>query len=137
MDSRQRITARLTEHGVRPTAQRVEIGLRVLEKPCHFSAEQLLATLRQAGIRVSKATVYNTLSLFSRHGLLREIVLDPVRLRYDSTTGPHHHFYNEVTGELIDIDPQAIRLGRMPELPPQTEAQCVEVLILVRPKTAN
>jgi Fur family iron response transcriptional regulator len=136
-DSRQRIAARLLEHGVRPTAQRVEIALLVLERPCHFSADQLLATLRRAGRRVSKATVYNTLSLFSRMGLLREIAIDPSRLMYDSTTGPHHHFYNEATGELIDISPADVRLGKLPPLPKATEAQSVEVLIRLRPRQGS
>lgn len=136
-DIRQRVTARLLEHGVRPTAQRLEIGLLVLDRPCHFSADQLLATLRRAGRRVSKATVYNTLSLFSRMGLLREIAIDPSRLMYDSTTGPHHHFYNEATGELIDISPADVRLSRLPPLPKATEAESVEVLIRLRPKPAG
>jgi len=134
-EARQRMTARLVEHGVRPTSQRVEIALQVLERPCHFSADQLLATLRRTGRRVSKATVYNTLSLFSRKGLLREIAIDPARLMYDSTTGPHHHFYNEATGELIDISPTDIRLGKLPVLPKATEAESVEVLIRLRPKS--
>jgi Fur family transcriptional regulator, iron response regulator len=137
VEPRERMAARLNEHGVRPTPQRLEIALRILDRPCHFSAEQLLAGLRKEGIRVSKATVYNTLALYSRHGLLREIAIDPARLLYDSTTGPHHHFYNEATGELVDIDADAIRLGRLPPLPRATETESVEIVIRVRPKNAD
>jgi Fur family iron response transcriptional regulator len=136
-DNRERLAARLVEHGVRPTTQRVEIALLVLDRPCHFSADQLLATLRRAGRRVSKATVYNTLSLFSRKGLLREIAIDPSRLMYDSTTGPHHHFFDAATGELIDISPADVRLGRLPPLPKGTEAESIEVLIRLRPKSGG
>ncbi len=137
MDVRQRVTAQLLEQGVRPTGQRVEIAMLVLTRPCHFSADQLLVTLRRAGSGVSKATVYNTLNLFSRKGLVREIAVDPQRLMYDSTTRPHHHFYNAETGELTDINPAELRLSRLPLLPRATEAESVEVVIRVRPKPAG
>ncbi len=137
LDIRERITAQLVEHGVRPTAQRVQIAMLVLDRPCHFSADQLLATLRRNGSRISKATVYNTLSLFSRQGLVREVAVDPARLMYDSTTRPHHHFYNEHTGELIDINPSELRVSRLPALPKATETESVEILIRVRPKPAG
>ncbi len=134
MELRERVTAQLLGHGVRPTAQRVHIAMLVLDHPCHFSADQLLASLRKAGQRVSKATVYNTLNLFSRCGLIREIAVDPARLMYDSTIGPHHHFYNAETGELTDIGPDDLRISRLPTLPRATEAQSVEVIIRVRPR---
>jgi len=64
---------RLTECGIRPTAQRVRIAALLLSAPQHLSAEQILAQLRTAGARVSKATVYNTLNLFAAHGLIRQL----------------------------------------------------------------
>jgi Fur family iron response transcriptional regulator len=137
LDLRERVTSRLVEHGVRPTAQRVEIAMRVLDGPCHFSAEQLLAHLRRSGVGISKATVYNTLALFCRQGLIREVAVDPARLMYDSTTRPHHHFYNEATGELTDISPTELRVSKLPTLPRATEAESIEVLIRVRPKAAE
>jgi Fur family iron response transcriptional regulator len=111
--------------------------MQVLEHPCHFSADQLLGNLRQGGVRVSKATVYNTLNLFSRQGLIREIAVDPARLLYDSTTRPHHHFYNVVTGELTDIEANDLRLGRLPRLPQATVAESVEVVIRVRDRQSD
>lgn len=137
MELRERITARLVEHGVRPTPQRVQIALLVLDRPCHFSADQLLSILRRSGAGVSKATVYNTLNLFCRQGLIREVAVDPARLMYDSTTHPHHHFYNAATGELFDISPADLRVSRLPALPRATEAESIEVLIRVRPKPGD
>lgn len=134
MDVRERITARLLEHGVRPTKQRVQVAMLVLARPCHFSADQVLAGVRRSGAAVSKATVYNTLNLFSRQGLIREIAVDPARIMYDSTTRPHHHFFNVATGELIDIEPTELRMARLPQLPAATEAESVEVLIRIRNK---
>ncbi|MBN8280838.1 MAG: transcriptional repressor [Gammaproteobacteria bacterium] len=132
MTSRAEVEATLRAHRVQPTPRRIEIGLILLAGPCHVSADQLLATLRRTGSRVSKATVYNTLKAFSRAGILREVAVDPARLVYDSTTTPHHHFLDEETGELTDIDPEAVDLPRLPPLPAGAEATRVELVIRVR-----
>lgn len=126
---------RLLSHGVRPTAQRLRIASLLLGRPQHLSAEQVLAGLRNQGMRVSKATIYNTLNLFSRHGIIREMAVDSARLVYDSTTGVHHHFYNVDTGELTDIDAAQVELRKLPPLPEGTEAASVELLIRIRRKS--
>lgn len=132
MDVADPIEARLRSHGVNPTPQRREIARVLLARPTHLSAEQIIQRLRDTGGRISKATVYNTLNLFTARGLVRAIAVDPDRLVYDSTTTPHHHFYNEDTGELTDIDPQAIELPGIPTPPPGTRAEGVEVLVRLR-----
>jgi Fur family iron response transcriptional regulator len=104
----------------------------LLAGPCHVSADQLLQSLRQSGSRISKATVYNTLNVLSRAGIIREVSVHPSRLVYDSTRTAHHHFLNEDTGELVDIDPADVELRRLPRLPAGTQATGVEVIIRVR-----
>jgi Fur family iron response transcriptional regulator len=126
------VEATLLSHGVKPTPQRVEVGMLLLAGPCHVSADQILQSLRGTGSRISKATVYNTLKAFSRAGIIREVAVDPSRLVYDSTTTRHHHFLNEDTGELLDIDPAEVELARLPRLPEGTQASSVEVIIRVR-----
>jgi Fur family iron response transcriptional regulator len=132
MTLRSEVDATLRAHGVKPTPQRVEVGMLLLAGPCHVSADQILQSLRRSGSRISKATVYNTLKVFSRAGIIQEVAVDPSRLVYDSTTTRHHHFLNEDTGELLDIDPADIELARLPRLPEGTEASSVEVIIRVR-----
>ena len=126
------VEAKLRAHGVKPTPQRVEVGMLLLAGPCHVSADQLLQSLRRAGSRISKATVYNTLNRLSRAGIIREVAVHPSRIVYDSTTTAHHHFLNEDTGELVDIDPADVELLRLPRLPEGTKASSVEVIIRVR-----
>ena len=130
------ISKRLAEHGVSPTPQRMEIAEVLLERPQHLSADQILDALRERGSRVSKATVYNTLHLFGERGLVREVIVDPTRVFFDSTTGPHHHFYNVDTGELSDVPDDQIALATLPATPPGTEQAGVEVLIKVRNQTS-
>jgi Fur family iron response transcriptional regulator len=126
------IDARLRDHGVNPTPQRREIGALLLRRPVHLSADQILQQLRAGGSSISKATVYNTLRLFTARGLVREVAVDPGRAIYDSTTVPHHHFYNADTGELTDIDAGAVGLPGIPSLPAGTRAESVEVIVRLR-----
>ncbi|MEM7503172.1 MAG: Fur family transcriptional regulator [Pseudomonadota bacterium] len=130
--SQSDISSRLSEHGVAPTPQRLEIAEVLLARPQHLSADQILDLLREKGSRVSKATVYNTLHLFGERGLIREVIVDPTRVFFDSTTHPHHHFYNIDSGELSDVPDDQIAVSRLPDLPPGTEQDSVEVLIKVR-----
>ena len=120
------------KQGILPTPQRIEIASILLEQPQHLSAEQIIEKLRVAESCVSKATVYNTLNLFCERGLVREVMVDPVRKFYDSTTHPHHHFYNVDSGELSDIPDELVQFEGLPELPEGTQKESVEVLIRVR-----
>jgi Fur family iron response transcriptional regulator len=118
--------------GILPTPQRIEIASILLERAQHLSAEHILDKLKASGSRVSKATVYNTLNLFSERGLVKEVMVDPVRKFYDSTTHPHHHFYNVDSGELSDIADERVCFQELPELPEGTDHESIEVLIKVR-----
>jgi Fur family iron response transcriptional regulator len=122
----------LTERGVLPTAQRIEIALLTLGRPQHLSAEQIIAAIRTSGLKISKATVYNTLNVFCQQGLLRTVDVDPTRQFYDSSTAAHHHFYNVDTGELTDIPLDSVMLHVATGLPPGTEQTGVDVVVRVR-----
>jgi len=130
--TRDEIAKLLEEHGVLVTAQRLEIAELVLARPQHLSADQILAGMRERGSRVSKATVYNTMNLFSARGLVRTVEVDPERQYYDSTSAPHHHFYNVDTGELTDIPLDGVEFQVKTRLPPGTEREGVEVVVRVR-----
>ena len=126
------IENKLRSHGVLPTSQRIEVAEILLREPQHLSADQIIDALRERGCNVSKATVYNTLNLFSKNGLVKEINVDAARRYYDSTTHAHHHFYHVETGELTDIPEDSVGIVNLPPLPEGTEQESVEVLIRVR-----
>jgi Fur family iron response transcriptional regulator len=131
-DYRKEVTQRLQQAGVSPTQQRMEIAQILFARPQHLSAEQVLNIVNAQGPVVSKATVYNTLGLFARKGLVREVIVDPTKVFYDSNTSEHHHFYNVDTGNLTDIEPHSLKLESMPTLPDGTQAEGVDVIIRVR-----
>jgi len=132
--TRDAILSRLEQHGVMPTEQRVEIAAVLLARPQHLSADHIIEQLNARGSRVSKATVYNTLKLFSEQGIVRELCVDSSRKFYDSTTHPHHHFFHVDSGKLTDIPATEVSIDGLPPLPEGTEQESVEVLIRVRDK---
>jgi len=130
--SQQSISQRLIEHGITPTQQRLEIARFLFKTQQHVSADQILSSINQAQTPVSKATVYNTLGLFAQKGLLREVIIDPGKVFYDTNTNHHHHFYNTSDSTLSDIAHNDLAISDLPNLPGGTEIQSVDVIIKVR-----
>lgn len=102
------IVAMLQQHKISPTRQRVEIAEFIFKQPQHLSAEIILEGVIAAGNRVSRATVYNTMGLFARKGVVNEVLIDRERVFYDSNTDAHQHIYNIDTGELTDVYDAAV-----------------------------
>ena len=129
---RREVIDMLHQHGVTPTQQRVEIAQLLFARPQHLSADQLLSQVNRERSHVSKATVYNTLNLFARKGLVREVIVDPTKVFYDSNTSQHYHVFNIETGELTDVPMPTLALEQLPPLPQGTVAAGVDVIIRLR-----
>lgn len=119
--------------GLRPTRQRLGLARLLFDNADrHVTAEQLHAESAAAGLRVSLATIYNTLKQFREVGLLREVVVEPGRSYFDTNTSDHHHFFHTGTAELQDIDGDAIAVGSIPEPPSGTRVERVDVIVRVK-----
>ena len=129
---RDRLVELLRAHRITPTAQRLKLAEILLARPAHLSAERLLFLANREDPAVSKATGYNTLGLFAQHGLVREVVVDPAKVFYDSNPAEHHHFYDASTGELTDIDQERIEIGDIPDLPPGASVEGIDVIVRIR-----
>lgn len=124
--------SRLKKAGLRPTRQRLALAKLLFDGgDRHVTAEQLHAMARAAEVKVSLATIYNTLHQFNESGLLREVVIGPGRSYFDTNTGDHHHFFIEPDGELVDIPSDAVRVDRLPTPPEGTALDQVDVIIRV------
>lgn len=130
------VVCKLRACGIMPTRQRVEIAQVLFARCEHMSADQLLAAVNAREPLASKATVYNTLNLFARHKLVREVLVDPDRVFYDPNTTPHHHFYNVDTGEISDIDASDVAFAQLPELPQGMVSDGVDVVVRIRSTSA-
>jgi Fur family iron response transcriptional regulator len=122
----------LASRDIAPTRQRVQVAAVLLARDQHLSAAALLERVNREGEPVSKATVYNTLALFLRKGLVREVVVDRARVFYDSNTADHHHLYDTDRCTLTDIDVDQISVSGLPALPEGTMVDNVDVIIRVR-----
>jgi len=126
---------RLRAVGLRPTRQRLALARLLIESgDRHITAEQLHGEAAGADIRVSLATVYNTLHQFTEAGLLREVVVEPGRSYFDTNTTDHHHFFCEANGRLQDIPGENVVVSEFPLPPLGTEICRVDVIIRVRPE---
>jgi len=130
--SESQATELLRSHGIGATTQRVAITRVLFTQRTHLSAEDVFRLVNHDGQHVSKATVYNTLGMLAREGVIREVIADPDRVFFDPNTEPHHHFYDTRTRQLTDIPAEDIRLDGLPSLPQGTELEGVDVIIRLR-----
>ena len=134
IELKSKVQEKLKLYGLRPTRARTRIGMILLDKPKHLSAEQVHEKLKQKGYTISKATVYNTLNAFAKYGIVSEVTIDPSRTYYDSTTKAHHHFFNVDTGQLMDIASDDISVENIPRLPDNTQIQDLEIVVKISNK---
>jgi Fur family iron response transcriptional regulator len=124
------ILAKLKDAGLRPTRQRLSLAKLLFEGgDRHVSAEELHAEAVANRIQVSLATIYNTLHQFTSAGLLREVVVEPGRSYFDNNVTPHHHFFVEGEGKLMDIPAAEIALSQLPEPPAGMKVARVDVIV--------
>jgi len=127
------VAQRLRTAGLRPTRQRLALARLLFDGgDRHMTAEHLHGEAAARAIRVSLATVYNTLHQFTEAGLLREVVVESGRSYFDTNVSDHHHFFCESTGHLQDIPGELVMVGQLPQPPEGAEICRVDVIIRIR-----
>jgi len=94
----------LKQQGFKRTPEREKVLQEVFATEGHFEAEELAYRLRQKGSRISKATVYRTLPLLARAGLIKEAI-----------HGEKHHHYEHIHEEQQHDHLICLRCGRIVE----------------------
>lgn len=121
---------RLQSAGLRATPKRIAIGGLLFDgQDRHVTADDVAVMARKSGIRVSLATVYNTLNQFVSAGLMKRITLDTDRTYFDTNVSDHHHLFFEQNGVLHDIPGDSIRVEGLPEIPAGAKVRSVEVIV--------
>lgn len=110
----------LREHNLPATAQRLAIADVVLGTDRHLSAEEVARELRAHGATAGTATVYRTLEVLVRSGLVVERDFGEGFKRYEASRGiPHHeHLLCTVCGKVTEFRDE--RLERMTTLLAET-----------------
>ena len=125
---------KLRETGLRPTKQRVKICevLYKREKTFHFTINELVKKIsEEKNEKISLATVYNTVHAFKKKGYLKEITLNNDSTYFDTNTSHHHHFYDNSTKELIDLNDEDIEKIQINKTLPGKKISSVEILVKV------
>ena len=119
---------KLEKVGVQPTAQRIAIYQYVMNQGDHPTAEEIKTWADDNFPKMSLATIYNTLRILVEANLLKEFKLPhSSKVVYDNNIREHHHFLDDETGQLIDLDPSLIQL--QPKLVREFEVNAVHVLL--------
>ena len=128
------IFKKLRSSGLRPTKQRVEIAKLLFdrEKTFHFTVESLDRLLaKKTSTKFALATIYNTVHAFKKAGHISEVHLKGKNntAYFDTNVSNHHHFYDNETSELVDIDESEIKFEKIPKAPNGKKIKSLEVII--------
>ena len=111
---------RLRSSGLRPTKQRLAICKLLFDRKdtFHFTIDKLKKKIeKNTKSKISLATVYNTVHAFKNNGYLKEISLKGNKTFFDTNSKSHHHFYDQESGDLIDIKNEDIYISKLPTAP--------------------
>ena len=128
---------KLRNSGLRPTKQRLKICevLFNTDKTFHFTISDLSKIINQKlDEKISLATVYNTVHAFKKKGYLKEISINSDKSYFDTNTTNHHHFYDDVTKELIDLKNEDVEKIQINTSLPGKKISSVEILVKVENK---
>ena len=134
-DNLKMYVQKLRSSNLRPTKQRLKICKFLFDrdKTFHFTVEALNKKINKNGAtKVSLATIYNTVEAFTSAGYLKEILTSKNKSYYDTNIKSHHHFYDEESKELTDIDDSQIKLSKVPIPPKGKKIKNLEVVIRIR-----
>ena len=123
---------RLRSSGLRPTKQRLAICKVLFDRKdtFHFTIDNLKKKIEKSTKhKISLATVYNTVHAFKNNGYLKEISLQGNKTFFDTNSTSHHHFYDQDSGELMDIKNEDISISKLPSAPKGKKINGIEVTV--------
>jgi len=131
---------RLRSFGLRPTKQRLAICKVLFDRKetFHFTIDNLKKKIEKSTkSKISLATVYNTVHAFKKNGYLKEISLQGNKTFFDTNSSVHHHFYDEDTGDLMDIKNDDIHLNKLPTAPKGKKIKDIEITVNIANNSHN
>ena len=135
INQKNEIINKLRGSGLRPTKQRILIAKNLFDtnKTFHFTVETLNKKINKNGNeKISLATIYNTVEAFNDAGYLKEILTSKNKRYYDTNIKSHHHFYDEGSRELTDINYNDVKLSKVPAPPKGKKIKNLEVVIRIQ-----
>ena len=81
----------LQQQGLKLTTEREALVREIFSIHYHFEADELLFKMKQNNVKISRATVYRTLELLVKSGLVRRVHLGEDHYHYEHVSGNSHH----------------------------------------------
>jgi Fe2+ or Zn2+ uptake regulation protein len=94
----------IRERGLKATSQRIRILCYLKAVEDHPTVDQIHSALREEEPSLSKTTVYNTLDLFRKEGLVSVLTIQPSEQRYEYGRDMHHHLWCDECGRIHNIE---------------------------------
>jgi len=100
----------LGEQGLKLTSERTPLVREIFATHYHFEADELLFKMKEKGLKISRATVYRTLELLVKSGMVRRVHLGEDHYHYEHVTGNSHHDHLICTtcGAVIEFHDDAL-----------------------------
>ena len=118
----------LSKLGLRSTRQREVVYSIIAEAKDHPTADEIFLRSRFIMPTISLATVYNCLETLLECALIRQVNFERESTRYEPNLNPHAHFYNDETGQVIDVHLPKDLLNQLKSLlPDSTSVASVEL----------
>lgn len=92
----------LKQKKLKVTPQRVLVFEAIMKIHGHPVAEQIIETVQKKNPNISQGTIYKTLEMFVKNGIIRKVKTDADVMRYDAETEKHHHLYCSETERIED-----------------------------------
>ena len=134
MSNSEQYINKLRSSGLRPTRQRLKICQILFDskETFHFTNKQIPKMIEnQANIKVSLATVYNTIHAFNNKGYLKEISINSSKNYFDTNTSHHHHFFDLNENKLIDLEEGEVEPIKIKKTISGKKIKSVEVLVKI------
>ena len=96
------VRRKLLEHQLRVTQQRIIIYKELYQTKEHPTAEIIYSKIKDEYPSLSLATVYKTLDIFEKNGLVIKIKTNDDSVHYDANVSFHHHLICSKTNRIID-----------------------------------
>lgn len=81
----------LQTQGLKLTSERTALLREIFSTHYHFEADELLFKMKDKGVKISRATVYRTLELLVKSGMVRRVHLGEEHYHYEHVRGDSHH----------------------------------------------
>ncbi len=105
----QQIMNKLRERGYKVTPQRLAVCELILSSKDHPSSVQVYQKVKKKHPTISLATIYQTLHLLTKLGLVQELGFSDRISRYEPNTSPHINVICQKCGEIRDYETKNVK----------------------------